>query len=248
LELLTLLEEIDWAIVDIGERMAATGIPAYLHGRFIPLIRLKYTSQGIPQAANSPFESALFGGVEVGYFKDILVWNDVVSLQKGLDQRLLSLKAGVKRISTAEEATIYFRGAALRKEAVFLSYSGKDRDIAADLRVALKKRFQEVFDYRDGESIRSGQPWLKEIFDQLSSSALGIPLLSQSYFESGNCMHEAEQMVAQLDSKKMKLIPIKLYNEALQPPSWLQSIQYLRRSEYGSPDDIAKELVQLITT
>jgi hypothetical protein len=240
-----LFQDADWMLTDIGEEMAATGIPAYLHGQFVPMIRLKYVSSDVQQVA-SPLEKALFGGVEVGYGKDILVWNDVSSLAAGLDARLLTLKANFKRINTASEAEAYFRSAALRKEAVFLSYSGKDREIAADLSAALKKQFQQVFDYRDGKSIRPGQPWLEEIFEQLSSSAIGIPLLSPDYFASGNCEHEALQMVANHDNGKMQLIPVKLYKEPFDAPAWLQNIQYLRFPDYGSAEGVVKAILEFI--
>ena len=41
-----LIQELDWAIVDIGKDMAETGLPAYLHGRFVPMMRLKYSPPG----------------------------------------------------------------------------------------------------------------------------------------------------------------------------------------------------------
>src|ERR1051326_4337883 len=85
-----------------------------------------------------------------------------------LIRRMASLKVGRRRISTFNDALEYFRSAALRKEAVFISYAGADQDAARDLIDGFRRRFQQVFDYRDGKSIRPGQPWIKEIFDQLA--------------------------------------------------------------------------------
>jgi hypothetical protein len=237
-----LLQEIDWVLIDIGADMAATGIPAYLHGQFVPTLRLE-KDRRTGEALSSPMARSLFGGVEVGYVKDILRWEDTDSLREGLKARLSSLRAGAKRINTADEARAYFIGAALRKEAVFLSYSGRDQDSAMNLAAALKKRFQKVFDYRNPDSIRPGERWIETIFDQLSASAVGVPLLSSEYFSSGNCMHELEQMVALQDNRKMKLIPVKLYKEPLALPSLLQSTQYLRLSDYNSPEAAATAIL-----
>lgn len=240
-----LFHEADCIITDLGEDMARTGLPAYLHGQFVPMVRLRQVHEGQDASTSSLLENVLFGDIEVGYKKDTVVWDTEQSLEVGLQERLSTLKEDVRRVNTINEAEAYFRGAALRKEAVFLSYSGKDRERAADLSQELKKHFHKVFDYRDGESIQPGQPWIDEIFQQLSSSAIGIPLLSEDYFKSGNCEHEAQQMVAQYDNGKMKVLPIKLYEGALDSPPWMQHIQYLRYTDFTKAEDVAKEVVQL---
>ncbi len=89
-----------------------------------------------------------------------------------------------------------------------------------------------MFDYRDGQSITPGQPWLPEIFDRLSKSALGVPLISRDYLASGNCEHELREMVAKQDAGKMLIVPVKLTTDSLKLPSWMQDRQYLRLSEY----------------
>jgi hypothetical protein len=90
----------------------------------------------------------------------------------------------------------------------------------------LRERFQRVFDYRDGEPIRPGHPWLDEIFAQLSASAVGVPLLSTAYVRSGNGMHELREMVAQLDADAMQLVPIVL-DEQVEIPAFVRDQQYL---------------------
>lgn len=242
-----MFNELDWACVDLGDEMAATGVPAYLHGRFVPSIRLKKVLSAAG-AKGTALENFLYGAQEVGYPKDIVSWREVNSLRKGLRQRLLTITAGIRRISNTEEAESYFNQAALRKEAVFLSYSGKDYDVAARISAEFKKHFQTVFDYRDGKSIRPGQPWMKEIFDQLASSAVGIPLLSANYLSSGNCLHEAQEMVAHVDGGgKMKLIPVRLSADKLDIPSWLKNIQHFTLQRYGSNIEAAvRDLAGLV--
>lgn len=244
----SLFEELDLALVDLGEETVTSGIAAYLHGRFIPMIRLRNVYPEQNGTGLQLFDSFLYGGVEVGYKKDMLIWDNLTSLEQDLAQKLTIIKSPVKRISTIDEARTYFQSAALRKEAVFLSYSGKDAGQASEMSSSLKRHFQKVFDYKDGESIKGGRPWLTEIFDQLSASAIGISLLSESYLASGNCAHEAQEMVALRDSGKMKFFPIKLYdNGTLTLPPFMTNIQYLRKYQYNNADELSKYIISLLS-
>jgi hypothetical protein len=155
------------------------------------------------------------------------------------------MEAPRKRISTSDGALQYFRGAALRKEAVFVSYAGRDQDAASQLISAFRGQFQQVFDYRDGKSIRPGQPWIKEIFDTLAVSPIGVPLLSPAYIESGNCLHELREMVARRDNGRMQVFPIRLRRtDKVQIPHELGDTQYARLWEYAN----LEELVRWIAT
>jgi hypothetical protein len=237
------LETLDWVIVDIGPESCATGLPAFLHGHFVPQMRLMRLPSRKPQA-RSPLESTLLAGFEVGYPKDIIRWRDRATLEREFRQRLTTLYEPRKYISTTDEAERYFASASLRNEVVFLSYSGVDRDLAAKIRNALKKRFQDVFDYRDqGESIVPGRRWIEEIFDRLASSAIGIPLLSSDYFKSGNCKHEARQMMSQADAGNITIVPIKTGEGSLELPAWMQDIQYIRSWEYPSLERLVDQIV-----
>jgi hypothetical protein len=42
-----ILEDIELAIIDYDEDLAASGLTAYIHGRFIPAIRLRYAEAGV---------------------------------------------------------------------------------------------------------------------------------------------------------------------------------------------------------
>ena len=98
----------------------------------------------------------------------------------------------------------------------------------------LKKRFKTVFDYKDpGISIPPGSRWLGTIFESLRIADIGIPLLSNSYQESGNCVHEGQFMVASQDAgnEKPKVIPIRLY-PGDRIPDWIRDIQSLRAWDF----------------
>jgi hypothetical protein len=239
---LTLLQQADWAVTDVGRSSQASGAAAYLHGSFVPTMRLLRVSK---ERSREEAVEFLYGGVEVGYAEDIVTWSRMQSLREGLQQRLSSLHVPVRRISTTNEADDYFRSASLRKETVFVSYAGKDEQAVTELVASLRGKFQRVFDYRDGESIRPGQPWLEEIFTQLSASAIGIPIFSTHYVESENCLHELREMVAQRDSKKMQLIPVVL-DERVDIPVYARQLQYLPRWKYDRAENLTEALVKAL--
>ncbi|MFO0939681.1 MAG: toll/interleukin-1 receptor domain-containing protein [Pirellulales bacterium] len=236
---------LDWLVVDIGQLTMNAGIVGYLHGRFIPMVRLIKTGSSRKRVHAHKAYKPLFGGIEVGYPKDVVIWNDPKVLKDELDQRLMVLTAPVERINTPSEAESYFRRASLRKEAVFLSYSGRDYELASKISRELKKRFQQVFDYKDGESITPGEPWLKEIFDKLSVATLGVPLVSSSYFASRNCEHEALEMVAKRDMAEMSMIPLKLYaDDDFKPPTWMSHRQYMHYYDYPDVESVTDKLIE----
>lgn len=242
------IRTLNWMVVDVGPVSMQNGVVGFLHGEFKPAIRLVQVPEPAPDALQSgaalpPVDVPFYRGFDAGYPKDIAPWWNSESLLDGVEKRITCFREPRKRITTSRDALDYFLSAALRKEAVFVSYCGRDQDVASDLIAALRRKFQQVFDYRDGKSIRPGQPWLKEIFDQLAVSPIGIPLLSPDYVDSGNCGHELEAMVAQRDDKKMQVIPIKLRsNDTFKMPVELGNVQYARRWEYPT----AEELVEWI--
>ena len=229
----------DWCITDIGPAALLTGIAPFLHGRFVPTLRALDTRE----SEHSPIESTLYGAFEVGYSEDILRWNDETSLREGLRTRLSLIQAPVESIVTEAQAEAYFRRAALRKEAVFLSYSGTDQEAGARISKALRKKFKDVFDYRDGKSITPGAPWLDEIFRSLAGSAIGVPLFSANYFASGNCEHEARELISRSDSKQMFVFPIRLSGQEFKLPDWARSTQYALLSQYADEEAIVAALV-----
>jgi hypothetical protein len=230
---------LNFAMVDVGIKTAVTGIVGYLHGAFTPSVRLTAEPEG---------ELPLYSAFEVGYPKDIVRWTDSKSLMEGVQNRLDTLDAPRKRI-TADDGLEYFRRAAKRKEAVFVSYAGADADLAAGIAAAFARRFQKVFDYRDGKSIRPGEPWLSEIFDRLAVSPIGIPLLSPAYVASGNCAHELREMIARRDNKAMQIFPVKLRAsdrlgmDQFEIPNELKDIQYARFAEYKNADALVDWVV-----
>lgn len=242
--LLTVLETLDFAVVDVGNEVMASGMVGFLHGRFIPCIRLLKGHHDRSILSKRRNLKSLYAAVPVGYVKDTVLWKEHRELGVELGLRLDFIQAPVHRINTGKEAATYFHKAEQRNDTVFLSYAGKDLDVASKISQELKKHFQRVFDYRDGKSITPGEPWLNEIFDKLSGSKLGIPLISANYLASGNCRHEAQEMIALRDSDQMSVIPLKLYKEDIDRPSWMRNRQYMHYYDYPDIKSLVDKIVE----
>ena len=242
---LTEIEKLDWLITDVGPVTAQTGIVGYVHGRAIPTLRLLKQAGDRRGSARSQL-APLYTGVEVGYAKDILAWSRLDQLRKGLARRLIGLNAPRRRISTRDQAVEYFEAAAKRKEAVFVSYSGLDVELAGPLLDALRRRFQTVFDYRDGDSITPGEPWLQEIFGSLAEASIGVPLVSANYLASGNCLHEAQEMVALRDADEIRMMPVKLVPDQIELPVWMRNRQYLQLYAHRDAGAVVDKILEFI--
>jgi TIR domain len=243
------LQAYDWIVGDVGAASADTGLIAYLHGQCLPTLRIsrQIADPAGPAPAASPLETTLFGGHQVGYPKDVIRWTTTAQLGEEFDKRLARIVQESRRIGSTQEAEQYFLEAARRKEAVFLSYSGKDEAAVAPIAGALRRHFQSVFDYRDGgDSIEPGRAWIDEIFTKLDRSAVAVPMLSASYIASGNCLHEARSMVAARDSGKLTIVPVKLVREDLTLPPFLTDIQYIRAWEQSDPQSVVDRIVRTL--
>lgn len=230
----------DFVILDMN---CQSGMSAFLHGLGIPMVRVDSLS-----SKDNIAMQFLVGKHTVGYPKDIIRASDEADFLSELKERLVAIREKTKQIKLKKTAEAYFTKAVLRKEVVFVSYSGENENEAAPIIDKLKTTFTDVFNYRDkAESIAPGEPWIEEIFDSLSSSSLAVLLLSDSYLKSGNCEHEMQEIVGLHDNKKLKILPVKLFNnKALEIPIILRNIQYIRYWDYDSPDIILDSVVKLL--
>jgi hypothetical protein len=67
-------------------------------------------------------------------------------------------------------------------------------------------------------------------------------LLSPDYLESGNCLHEMNEMIAQRESGRMRVVPIRLRDVPL-PPA-IRAIQYLRTENFENADQLVAAFIQ----
>jgi hypothetical protein len=235
-DLISSLRQLDWVVIDVADTVAAVTALAFLHGHAIPMLRLQRAADGI--GSPPEVEKALFGGFEVGYCEDLLSWGTEGDLLKEFGIRLDQIDAPVRRISTPEEADTYFRRAKLRKEQVFVSYAAQDGWAAQAIASELRKRFQRVFDYKDGgESLPAGTDWMTQLYSRLHDSRIGIPVLSSSYVNKKTCMREAQHMMIRADQDAMEVIPFNV--DGVDAPVFMQTLQF-------RPIDQSADIVQLV--
>jgi hypothetical protein len=230
------LRQFDWVVIDVADTVAGVTALAFLHGHSIPMLRLQRAADGT--ASPPGVEKALFGGFDVGYCEDLLSWRTEDDLIQRFGIRLDQIDSPVRRISTPEEAETYFRRAKLRKEQVFVSYASQDGWAAQAIARELRKRFQLVFDYKDGgESLPAGTSWMTELYSRLHDSRIGIPVLSSPYVKKKTCMREAQQMMIRADQDAMEVIPFNV--DGVEAPVFMQTLQF-------RPIDQSTDIVQLV--
>ncbi|MGI9494272.1 MAG: toll/interleukin-1 receptor domain-containing protein [Geminicoccaceae bacterium] len=215
------LDSMDWMITDVGRKTASTGVLGLIHSRFVPAIRM-VQSAGPPEPAawrRKTGIGTMFGGLDVGYRKDIIYWrDDVRSLRTEFENRVEVALRPPKSIKTIDDARNYFRDAS-GKRYVFVSYSSHDYRLAEEIVAVLRGNFPTVFDYRDSdESLPPGSPWRDQIKQKIEEAHFGIILISKSYLESGHCLWEAglfrnkfiEQKKNNDEASRITLIPVLL--------------------------------------
>jgi hypothetical protein len=245
LQLQSELRRLDFAIVDIGDP-ASAAIASYLHGSYVPLLRIMRADGKMSPEANLSLQT-LFGAFEVGYRKELLQWTSTAHLLDGINIRLKRIREQQVLIHTAGEAEEYFRGAARRPKKVFLSYSGEDVDFAKSLEEELLRRFEGVFNYKPKEAkhgLTPGAVWEKELYSKIEDSDIGVALYSQSYFSSRHCEKEAAAMADRRDSGEFLLIGVRLQQEVKLPP-FLRPYQNIRGWTFdGNISGLVDEIVR----
>lgn len=239
------LDSFDWAIVDVGPDLFRTGLVGYLHGRFVPMMRL--LDMGHQDKSRIGEHRSLHAHIEKGYDSDLVRWSTLEELELEIEKRLEVILSGKRLIKSSTAAEAYFAEAALRREPVFLSFSGADEKIAQIISQQLKARFQDVFDYKDGESIRLGMPWQEEIDMRLQRAAVGVLILSRNYMMSEYCKQEARIMNKLRLDRKLQIFPLKVDPEALELPEWMNDTQYDHLyGNSGSVENAVERIIKLL--
>lgn len=233
------LRRCDWVIADVTDP-AIEAMSAFLHGQFIPIMR---TRREAAQAPVSPVDDVLFGDLTVGYRKDVTRWSTAAELRDSLLGRLTVIAQQATLIADQPAAMAYFSSAAKRKEIVFLSYAGADAALGKQFGDALRQRFQEVFDYRDGTSLRIGEYWQDQIASRLSATAIGVILFSGNYANSRHCMDEARDLYEAFLNERAKLLAVKL--DETKVPDLLAKLQYARVGQHTPADVVERFTRQL---
>jgi hypothetical protein len=231
--------QLDWAVVDVAASGSAREILAFLHGQFLPMLRLR-RAPGDDAAADPAPAHTLFGGFDVGYTEDIHDWHDLNSLGAAIREGYAAIDRAEAYIGSIEDARRYFSRAEQRKEHVFLSYSGEDRAAVAPFADAVRRRFQTVYDYRQ-QSIPVGTSWFDQLLGQVAVSPVGVPFISSSYLTRPICLEEAERMATRRLQGEMTVLPVSL--DETSPPRTLETIQFIRAADYPDPARLVEYLI-----
>ncbi|MGW6929609.1 toll/interleukin-1 receptor domain-containing protein [Lentzea sp. NPDC054927] len=226
------LRQCEWVVVDTTTPESGSLI-AYLRGQAIPFVRIRQ-GEAVHEA-----DKALFGTFQHHYDENLVRWSEVDELSEQLRTVTDLIDRQPRLITDHEDARRYFQRASTRKEAVFLSYSAKDAEYAKQIGDALRKRFQQVFDYKVAGTIPFGSDWMVSLLESLSQSAIGVPLLSTSYIGSNYCLDEVRRMADARLRGKMRVFPIML-DETRLPE--LQPIEHWHASGV-TPEMIVKAII-----
>jgi hypothetical protein len=233
--------QLDWAVVDVAAPGSAKEVLAFLHGQFLPMLRLRRTAPDDDPTSSGPSPGhALFGGFDVGYPEDLHDWHDLDSLGAAVREGFAAIDRPEAYVGSIEDARQYFSRAEQRKEHVFLSYSGDDRAVVAPIADAFRRRFQTVYDYRQ-QSIPVGTSWFNELLGQVAVSPVGVPLLSSSYLTKPICLEEAERMATRRLQGEMTVLPVTLDDTT--PPAVLETVQYIRAADFPDPAGLVEHLI-----
>lgn len=234
---LSRLRRCDWVVADVTDP-AIEAMTAFLYGQFVPVLR---TRRQPGPAAASATEEVLFGDLSVGYCKDVTFWSTESELSDGLSEQLAVVKQQAELIGDERAAIDYFTSAAKRKDPVFLSYAAEDADTAEQFAVALRRRFQKVFNYHDPEAMRIGKPWQEQLAHKLSATAIGVILLSKHYAASAYCQDESFQLKDNVLQGRAELLLVRLDDADV--PAHLAQIQYARVSQ-ETPAEIVERFIR----
>jgi hypothetical protein len=237
---LTRLSRCDWVVLDSSDP-ASNALLGFLHGWFIPTLRIRHGNSDGSGRAPSQTEDVLYGALEVGYQKEVVLWRTEDDLLTGLEEKISALKAEPEWIGDEAGAVEYFTSAARRKEEVFLSYAGEDSAVGKDFAKELGRHFQKVFDYRTPGIMEPGRPWVDQVYSKLSAAGVGVLLLSSSYRKSPYCMDEARVLFTASQEKDITLLPVKL--DDTPPPDFLTVVQYERLVD-RTPIEIISDLAR----
>ena len=230
-------------VIDTSTPRAEALLP-FLHGHFIPTLRVRRQSGDSPgETVQSTIDQGLYGAFEVGYRKDVIHWADMSSLLDGLYGKIRAIQQEQRLIGDSRQAIDYFSDAAKRREPVFLSYAGEDFEIAQEFAAALGKKFKEVFHYRSesrATALQTGEHWLPQLHKKISGAAVGVVLVSPAYEESGYCKDEAERLYDAHIKGKLRLLPVRLGDA--RPLPLMAGVQQVKLRG-SSPDKIVADFV-----
>jgi hypothetical protein len=191
------LDKCDFVVVDLGSRHVPQWIYPFLHGRFIPVVRLLHQEPG--RARRDLFllddDDALR---QARVDEDLFIrWSTPEELKVRLERQVEKLFQPREPFQSAKEGRDYFNNLGRRQISIFISNAGPDNDFVSRVVRALHLDNIRPFHYVYDNPFELGEDWREALRQRLRSTQLFVPFISQAYWDSDWCSEEyqtAERM------------------------------------------------------
>jgi TIR domain len=184
------LDQCDFVVIDVGSRSVTSWIYPFLHGRFIPAVRLLYQGAGggRREVASLDHDDALR---QAGVGDELFIrWSTPDELKVRLELHVQKLFQPREPFQSAKQGRDYFNNLGRRQASIFISNAGPDNEFASHLVRVLNLENIRPFHYVYENPFDLGADWRDSLRARLRSTELFVPLLSQAYWASDWCTEE----------------------------------------------------------
>jgi nucleoside phosphorylase len=205
------LDQLDFVILDVGPSALPEWVYAFVHGRFIPAIKLVHLDDlsGVGQSLSPLVSGQLLRGVEDAD-EPVLFWRDQDELEEKLLKQIEKFRRERQVHDSFKETRRYFRGLGRSGERVFISNANDANEFASRLSRALYREGIEHFQYQSRNTIPLGSDWQKGLRRSIRQSGIFAYLVTEGYRESRHCQEEYEQAVERSREGALIMIPFFL--------------------------------------
>jgi nucleoside phosphorylase len=205
------LDECDFVIVDITPGFLPDWLFPYVHGRFMPAIKLLRLPEVIAEAAIPPLISGQLVRGTGTESDSVIFWRDPRELLDEISAQLQKFAIEREPFYDFEAGEKYFLGLGLQKKKIFVSNAGSANKIAEQISKELKRWGVTHFQYVEENLLPVGKQWdIEKLTRQIESSDVFVALLTTDYFASDYCKSENETALALQKAGKIQFIPFFL--------------------------------------
>lgn len=179
----------DFVIVDLDPSGIPGWIYPFIHGRFIPCIRLLHVSGDTPPSLPPLIKSTMLRGV-APVDEPVLYWRDADLLVNAIKAQIARVRRNFHSFELFDEGLRYFRKAERREASIFISNAGEVNDFAARLATAMQADGMEVFQYQEANRIPAGEKWEPRLQSEVRNSEIFLPLVTKTFWTSKPCKME----------------------------------------------------------
>jgi nucleoside phosphorylase len=189
LNVLIRFDSYDFVVVDLDTPGIPSWMYPFIHGRFIPSIRLLHVSGDSAPELPPLVKSTMLRGL-APVDEPVLYWRDADLLVDAIEAQIARVKRNRQNFESFDDGLRYFRKAERREASIFISNAGEANDFAGRLAVAMKADGMEVFQYQEANRIPIGEEWEPWLQNEVRHSEIFLPLVTKGFWKSKPCMME----------------------------------------------------------